>query len=122
MPLLYLFTLNDIIARCGDRYLAILSKTKNQEYESLQIGEFTNTFNRKGLIVDYVKDKHILEFSSEVYNSIVSYTNRQNCMLVRNNDGKYSIVDKSRNTILDIYTDDNRPGYVEYSIKMLEIY
>jgi predicted choloylglycine hydrolase len=120
MPLLYLFTLNDIIARCGDRYLAIPSKIKNQEYERLQIGEFTSTFNQKGLIVDYVKDKHILEFSSDVYNSIVIYTNRQSCMLVRNNDGKYSIVDKSRNTILDIYNDDNRPGYVEYSIKLLE--
>jgi hypothetical protein len=97
MPILYLFTIQNLNCYVIDRNFAIISKNTQEKLEELNEGDTTNIFNESILAKDIIKYKLAFPFLSENFDNIIfNYKKNSNIYVEKENNNFWCIIDNEK--------------------------
>ena len=108
MPILYLFTIQNLNYYDIDRNFAIISKNNQERFEELNEGDTTNIFNESLLAEDIIKYKLVIPFLSEIFDKIIfNHKKNSRIRIEKENKDFWCIFDNEKYFIGNYLFDDS---------------
>lgn len=100
MPMLYLFTIQNLNCYPNDKNCAIISEDIQDKLEELNEGDTTSFFNESGLEKDIIKYKLVVPFSINCYNEIIAnYIKTSRILIEKDKKEFWCVIDDERQYI-----------------------
>ena len=108
MPILYLFTIQNLNCYTDDRNFAIISEERLDTLEELNEGDTTNFFNESKIEKDIIKYKLVIQFLSENLNKIIiNYKKNSRIYIEKDKKDFWCFIDNDKYYIVDYSFDES---------------